>query len=148
MTRCALILLAAVLRMGAEDTPTADPQAYFRDHVRPILQENCWRCHGEKRQRAGLRLDSRAGVLRGGHNPIVVPGHPEQSRLMDVLSYEDDDAKMPPDGKLPAAEIAAIAEWIRMGVPWEGDTASSSAAGSAPAPAADPPQPKPATGSK
>ncbi len=103
----------------AADQPGPTPEDFFRDRVRPILSDSCWRCHGERRQRSGLRLDSRAGVLHGGHNAIVVLGQPEKSRLMDVLGYEDEDAKMPPDGKLSDREIADIATWIRMGVPWD-----------------------------
>jgi cytochrome c553 len=117
----AILLIASACAPSscqAADTAPA-PQDFYRDRIRPILADSCWRCHGERKQRSGLRLDTRAGVLHGGHNPDVVPGHPETSRLMDALSYEDEDLKMPPDEKLTDQQIADIASWIRMGVPWD-----------------------------
>jgi mono/diheme cytochrome c family protein len=94
------------------------PEAFFTERIRPLLAENCWRCHGPRKQRNGLRLDSRAGVLQGGHGPDVEPGHPERSRLIDAVGYEDGDLQMPPDGRLGDAQLADLATWIRLGVPW------------------------------
>ena len=65
--------------------------------------------------------------MRGGHTADVVPGHPETSRLIDAIGYEDGDLQMPPDAKLSNAEIAAITAWVRLGMPWP----ASSAAGMA-----------------
>src|SRR5262245_39478713 len=58
------------------------PQAaeFFETHVRPVLAERCFSCHGDKMQMAGLRLDSRAALLKGSdHGPVVVAGDPEKS---------------------------------------------------------------------
>src|SRR5258707_682996 len=53
---------------------SAQAAEFFESRVRPVLAENCFRCHGPKRQRANLRLDSAAGVLKGGESgPAVVP---------------------------------------------------------------------------
>ena len=56
---------------------TAEPIDFVRD-VRPILQQHCYRCHGEKKQKSGLRLDIKSEALKGGDNqgPSIVAGKP------------------------------------------------------------------------
>src|SRR6516225_7537681 len=48
---------------------------FFETKIRPVLVERCYECHGEKKQKGGLRLDGKAALLKGGDSgPIVVPG--------------------------------------------------------------------------
>jgi uncharacterized membrane protein len=115
---CALLASAAVVPMASGSDAEESPQAFYTERIKPMIAESCLRCHGPTRQRAGLRLDSREAVLRGGHSAIVVPGDPSKSRLIDALAYEDEDLQMPPDGKLTAAEIADFTKWVQLGVPW------------------------------
>jgi uncharacterized membrane protein len=135
-----MILLLALLAMQAPAAaaPAGSPEAFFATRIRPVLEANCFECHGPRKQKSGLRLDSREAVLRGGHGPIVVPGDPDKSRLIDAIGYEDGELQMPPDGKLPAQSIADLTEWVRMGVPW-GDAAAANP--NDPAKAADSPKP-------
>ena len=81
---------------------------------------------------AGLRVDSREGLLRGGESgPALVPGDPEKSALLKVVQHAEGFPRMPRGrAKLPAAEIEAIAQWIREGAVWP-----ASATDAAPAPA-------------
>ncbi len=102
----------------AVESTVADSTAFFRERIRPVLVENCWRCHGPARQRGGLRLDSRAAVLQGGRTSVVEPGHPELSALIDAISYDNPDLQMPPAGMLGAQERTDLATWIAIGVPW------------------------------
>ncbi len=133
--RCAPIVWAAglLLILGAARTVTAadDPPspsfspesvAFFEAKVRPILVEKCLRCHGDRKQSSGLRLDSRAAVLAGGgiEGPAVEPGDPESSPLVMAVRHSI-ETKMPPDGKLGDDEQAALAEWVRLGAPWSSD---------------------------
>ena len=97
----------------------AEGEKFFTMEIRPLLKEHCWRCHGEDKQKSGLRLDSRDAVLRGGQNgPAAVAGKPEESLLMKVLAH-DGDIQMPPDAKLEDDHIKLFRRWIDMDLPWE-----------------------------
>src|SRR5579859_6066462 len=98
---------------SAAESPTAAAE-FFEKKVRPILVEKCHRCHGRELQKGGLRLDSRAGLLKGGESgPVVNPGHPEKSELVRAINYDADGFQMPPTGKLDADSIGALTEWVR-----------------------------------
>ncbi len=101
---------------SAEITPEA--AELFEKHIRPLLIERCQKCHGAEKQESGLRLDSPAGVLKGGEGgPIIVAGKPEASALIEAVLYTD-DPKMPPDAKLPPEAIAHLTQWVKLGAPW------------------------------
>ena len=98
---------------------TAEQLAFFENSVRPLLVENCFSCHAAKKQKGDLRLDSAASIKAGGKNgPVIVPGKPTQSRLIEVVSGKDPDVQMPPDEKLTEAQVEILAQWVQMGAPW------------------------------
>ncbi len=100
----------------------ADQVEFFETRVRPVLVEKCISCHGDKKQQASLRLDSIPSMVKGNESgPAIVPGKPADSRLIQVLHYSDSDIQMPPAGKLPAEEIAALSRWVEIGAPWPDD---------------------------
>src|SRR5262245_54655860 len=103
-----LMTQAPAAAASAAPAPAETPEAFFATRIRPVLEANCFECHGARKQKSGLRLDSREAVLRGGHGPIVVPGDPDKSRLIDAIGYEDGELQMPPDGKLAAQQIADL----------------------------------------
>jgi cytochrome c553 len=97
---------------------------FFEKKVRPILVANCVSCHGPKKEKGELRLDSKAGFTKGGQNgPLVKPGDPDKSRLIQVIRY-DGDIKMPQKGKMSDEEIATLTAWVKGGAPWPDDQAS------------------------
>ena len=85
----------------------------------PILKNRCWECHGEEVQESGLRLDSRQALQQGGSSGEVMAlaGKPDDSYLIEVLQHTGDVA-MPPDEKLPQAEIDVLRRWVAAGLPW------------------------------
>lgn len=99
--------------------PSSSNLAHFETSIRPILVQHCYRCHSIEaggKVKGGLRLDSRHGWRRGGESgEVVIPGKPEESRLIQAVSYDDPDLKMPPKGKLNAEQIASLVEWVRRG---------------------------------
>ena len=91
---------------------------FFEARVRPLLAEHCFSCHGPRRQRAGLRLDSREALLQGSENgPVVTAGKPDESALILAIRHEG-EVKMPPKGKLPPEAVAVLTTWVTMGAPW------------------------------
>ena len=90
----------------------------FEKHVRPTLVEVCVRCHGPKKQKGGLRLDSaEAWMLGGDSGPALSPGDPDASLLIKAIRYKDSNLKMPPKGILPAKTIQAFEKWAALGAP-------------------------------
>jgi mono/diheme cytochrome c family protein len=124
--RLRAVIFALLLALPAT---AADPAAveHFEKAVRPLLVQHCQKCHGEK-AKGGLKLDSRAGVLKGGDTgPAVVPGDAAKSLLVRAVR-SDGELKMPPAGKLKPAEIDAIAKWVADGAVWPAaDTVVSAA---------------------
>ncbi len=107
---------------------TPQQAEFFESRVRPVLAENCFSCHGPKKQKSGLRLDSLPSLLDGGDNgPVVIPGDPDNSRLVQAIRYQS-TPKMPPTGKLKAEAIDALTTWVKMGVPWPQTKLSSTSA--------------------
>jgi cytochrome c553 len=104
-------------------TPTAQQIEFFEAKVRPLLVETCFDCHTAD-EKGGLRLDSRQALLKGGESgPAIVAGDPEGSLLIKAVQHVTGVSKMPRGGtKLTDAQIASLAEWIRMGAPWPAAT--------------------------
>ena len=95
----------------------------FKRDIQPILENRCWDCHSADAQEGDLRLDQRLGRLRGGGSGIaaIVPGKPDQSYLLDVISHRDPDLKMPPESdRIPEKEINLLTQWIQQGAIWPG----------------------------
>lgn len=101
---------------------------FFETRIRPLLVEQCQNCHGPLKARGDLRLDSSAGLQRGGASgkPLIDPQKPEQSLLLRAVSHRDNDLKMPPRGKLSERQIADLTEWVQMGGPFPSKTSSRS----------------------
>ncbi len=122
----ALVLLAAVPGLlGISARANGATSADFNRDIRPILTENCYKCHGpdEGARKAGLRLDVRPDPLKpakSGRTPIV-PGAPERSELIARVTAQDPRKRMPPpaSGKsLTAAQIDDLRRWITEGAPY------------------------------
>jgi len=122
MTVGALLAGAAVSAPGtapAAVPPTAEQARFFETSVRPVLVEQCLKCHGPDQQSGKLRVDSLEALMKGGaRGTSFTPGHPEQSLLLKVVMHVDGTPKMPPGKKLSEPQIAALARWVQMGAPW------------------------------
>lgn len=85
--------------------------AFFESRVRPVLAARCFGCHGPERQLSSLRLDSAAGVAKGGQRGPA-------AEWIGKAIRQEGDLKMPPGGKLAAGELAALEDWVGRGLPW------------------------------
>src|SRR5919197_2439896 len=100
MTRLSTLLFLMAAGPAAAVSP-ADAE-FFERHVRPVLSEHCWSCHGPKKQTAGLRLDSRTAIVKGGESgPAIYEKDPAKSLLLAAIRREG-PLQMPPKAKLPA----------------------------------------------
>jgi hypothetical protein len=116
-TVVALVWIVLLAGMTAYPRGAADDREFFEMKVRPVLAASCYDCHTEMRS-GGLRLDSREAMLKGGKSgPALVPGDPEKSLLIQAVR-QTGTLKMPKDGKLSAAEIDGLVEWVKNGAPW------------------------------
>ncbi len=114
-----LVVVSGVTSLLTSGARAADP-VDFVQAVRPIFARHCWSCHGDKKQKSGLRLDVRAEVLKGGelHGPAVLPKKSDDSPLIRYVKGTDGD-RMPPDGPgLSEAEIATLSRWVDEGANW------------------------------
>ena len=105
-------------KVHADEDPSK-PE-YYTTKVKPIFDANCARCHGGENHRGGLNIDTRAGMLKGGHDgTVLVPGDPAKSLLVRLIRHEgpaDDPMPMPPKKpKLSDADIAVVERWVKAG---------------------------------
>ena len=113
-TSLALLILPLAAR-----AITPEEAEFFEKKIRPVLAEQCYKCHGPDKQKGDVRLDSRAALLKPAEDgPIATPGKPDESELIRTIRHVG-DSKMPAKGeKLPEDQIAALTEWVKMGMPW------------------------------
>jgi hypothetical protein len=121
LARTMLRLALLALFVSAPAARAADP-TYWAD-VRPVLRKHCVVCHSERKLSdtdisAGLALDKLELVAKGGKVPVLVPGKPDQSLLVTLLTEKNKKRAMPLDADpLAADEIALIRKWVEAGAP-------------------------------
>ena len=105
-----------VLHMNVMAAPSAPD---FTSEIRPILQKHCFECHGEKKQKGGLRMDRTSDLLRGGDaGDSFIPGKSAESEALHRILSKEEDERMPPKGdRVPAAEVALLRAWLDAGAP-------------------------------
>jgi len=93
---------------------------FFEKKVRPVLMENCFKCHGGDKVESGLRIDDPASLLKGGDSgdPAIVPFNSKKSLLLQAIKKTHPDFEMPPKGQLSKQSIIDIEKWIDTGAPW------------------------------
>ncbi|MEM7367744.1 MAG: DUF1553 domain-containing protein [Bacteroidota bacterium] len=100
----------------------------FNFHIKPILSDRCFSCHGpdENKRKTDLRLDEEASALdafleSGGH--AFVAGRPEKSEVLARLESSDPDFAMPPPSETNLSvtdhEIALIRKWVEQGATYK-----------------------------
>jgi hypothetical protein len=98
--------------------PSKEAADFFEKKIRPIFVRRCYECHSgdPKKAKGHFVLDTRDGLRKGGESgPSIVPGHPDQSLLIEAIRYEG--LEMPPNERLPDDEVAELVRWVTMGAP-------------------------------
>lgn len=109
--------------MGCADFAVcaAEPPVSYNFEVRPVLASKCFACHGmdAARRKGKLRLDvAEAAIAR----KAIVPGRPEQSKLLERILSDDLEEVMPPPDKhaeVTKEEVAMLRRWIADGAHYE-----------------------------
>src|SRR5579862_8887698 len=122
-----------LLSMGAPLFAAPPPErlgssaGFFKERIQPVLAKRCYACHTDALS-AGLRVDSREALLKGGDTgPAIVPGDPDRSLLIQAVR-QTGSLKMPKGGKLSEQEIADLSEWVKAGAVWPSETVEPVAA--------------------
>ena len=119
-----LILVACGL---ASLHPAEKPVSFAAD-IRGIFESSCWKCHGGTVQLSRLDLRTRDAAIKGGmRGAAIIPGDGAASRLYRVVAGLEKPS-MPLDGKLTAAQISLIKDWIDQGAVWDADSVTTKAA--------------------
>ncbi len=91
------LALAAPVDLSKLPPPSSQQGVTYEKDIHPLLEASCVRCHGPQRPKAGLRLDSREGVLKGSKDgKVVKPGNSEKSQLVIAVAQLDPETAMPP----------------------------------------------------
>ena len=100
---------------GAVFAADSEGVFYFEKNIRPVLVKHCYKCHSAeaKKLKAGLRLDTRAGVRKGGSSgDAIIPGNADDSLLLMMIEEGD----MPEEAdQLSDEDINTIKMWIAEG---------------------------------
>lgn len=114
-----VVVLAGVLFQGAGRWVVGGESSDYLTDIKPMLARHCVGCHGSVKPRADLRLDTAAGILRGGRSgPSVVPGSPEESELWLAVKGAGVGERMPLNRKpLSESEMDRLRAWIEAGAP-------------------------------
>jgi len=111
------------------DTAVVSETISYNFHVRPLLSDKCFACHGPdaNKRESGLRLDieaeAKAPIKDAPGKYAIVPGSPEKSLLIARITTPDSTLIMPPPeshlGALSEGEVALLRKWITQGAKYE-----------------------------
>lgn len=91
----------------------------FQSHIKPLLITHCVKCHGGEKTKGELDLTTREGLLKGGaEGPAIQPFAAAASRLMRLVSHEQEPHMPSKADRLSAADQASLAAWIDEGAPY------------------------------
>ena len=118
---CLVVVCASLLGAvrSQEKSPKTDaaPRIDFVHDIAPLIKARCAECHTNGKYKGSVSMDTRADLLK---SKVVVPGKSAASELVQRITSDDPEKRMPPKRKpLSAKEIALIKAWIDQGVPWE-----------------------------
>lgn len=100
-----------------------DGRIHFQKHVKPLLQDQCLECHNnvDASNFAGLNLETRSSAFNSGRNaPVIVPGDPQKSLLIQVLKLNSSHPTSMPAAqeKVEGVRLAILEKWISQGAEW------------------------------
>jgi hypothetical protein len=110
-----------LLTLGAISTvalaATAQEKITFQDHVLPVVEANCAKCHNSDKKKGDLDLTSYSGALAGGASgKVIVPGDPDASKIWKVITHTEEPAMPPRSSRIADKDLAVFRKWIAGGL--------------------------------
>lgn len=110
-------LASFTLTAALVSSALAQEKITFQDHILPLVEANCAKCHNGDKKKGDLDLTGYAAALAGGASgKVVVPGDPEASKLIKVITHAEEPTMPPNRGKMADKEITAFKKWIAGGL--------------------------------
>src|SRR6266478_6095838 len=107
---CSCPLLASLLlacSLAAEEKTT------YQDHILPLVEANCSKCHNADKKKADLELTSYQGALKGsGSGAVLVSGNLDGSKLWKALTHAEEPFMPPNRPKLDDKDLETVKKWI------------------------------------
>lgn len=124
-----LLVLVSISWSHQANAQDAKETINFNTQIKPIFQQHCYQCHGEKKQKSSFRLDQRDAALQGGDlGKAIIPGNSDKSNLYRYVAGLEPDMIMPPkEPRLTKDELHRIRQWIDQGAKWPEDKSSKPA---------------------
>lgn len=118
---CLLTTVTTLRQSAIAQSPQSTREIDFSSDVKPIFAKHCYKCHGPNEAEGGLRLsdEKEAKAELDSGERAIVPGDAAASVMLDRVTSEDEDLRMPPEGKgLDSDEVEILRSWIEQGAPW------------------------------
>lgn len=114
-----LAVLPALIGFAVLETleVSAQEKITYQDHVLPLIENHCAKCHNPDKKKGDLDLTSYNGTIKGGGSgPAVVSGNPDSSKLWRSVMQVEDPTMPPNKSKLPDKELDVFKKWILGGL--------------------------------
>lgn len=111
-------LLSVAAAVGAfAPSMAAQEKITYTDHVLPLIEQHCGKCHNPDKKKGDLDLTSYSGALKGGGSGVVVvAGNPDSSKIIKALTHAEEPTMPPNKPPLPEKELAVFRKWIAGGL--------------------------------
>jgi WD40 repeat protein len=116
MRNSAPLILGSVLCWTASSIH-AEEKITYQEHILPLIEANCSKCHNSDKKKADLDLTSYQGALKGsGSGIVLVSGNPDGSKLWKAVTHAEEPTMPPSRPKLSDKELDLIKKWITGGL--------------------------------
>ncbi len=110
-----VVVTGLILNLGT--SALAQEKTTYQDHVLPLIENHCARCHNPDKKKGDLDLTSYNGLMKGGGSgAVVISGGPESSKLYRAITHAEEPTMPPNKPKLPEKELAFFQKWIAGGL--------------------------------
>jgi WD40 repeat protein len=106
-----------LLTVIASFNARAEDKINYQDHILPLIEANCSKCHNADKKKADLDLTSYQGALQGsGSGPVLISGNPDGSKLWKAITHAEEPNMPPNRPRLPDKDLAIFKQWIAGGL--------------------------------